>query len=280
MAEVETSQPATVPEPSGSVAVAAFKQAEIAAGVEPTPATEPEEAQPATQSSIVIPISKVPEKFRANPDAVFGAYENSERAFHGKAQEAAQLKRDNEALNARLAAAEQVNRMNPVAKPAEPNLSEMVITETPRFVETIEQRAGRIARDESDKASRAVVQEFRIEQAQRDQGNMLIATFESAKAQARKQGFEVSDQEWPKFVNYAARVIKDESPERLLDPSAYIEHLSVMRGTPKASLPTEGNPPVAARAAQAPSKAAPPTLSREDQQLKKRIWEALKLKDA
>lgn len=208
-----------------------------------------------------------------------------------KAQEAAQARREADELRARLAAAEQLARMN--QKPPEPEVStdpwtragvdpnETIITDPRRVAEVTISEAER----RSIEAARQVVAQevgSMRQQIQREREEQtLIATFELAKHEVRKAGHNISDDDWVNALRYIGPAIEQENRETpgvVFDPKRYVAHYTALRGVPaRPTLPTEGNPPVAARsAAVAPESSPKPSVSREKRQLYEQVYGAMK----
>lgn len=263
--------------------------------VEAAPA--PEEFDPATiripNQKFVTNVPKALEKFKDKTLVDLAtSYEEAERAMHTKAEEAARYHRENDELKARLAAAEQYARMTPAQPTVQTDpytqrgikLDEAIITDPRSVMATTLDEARRIAREEAEKAANASGEKSRAEFQQAENARRLIGALESARMEASKlYGAEIPIEQWREDVMYIAPRVKWEndngSEGRIYDPRAYVDHYTRLKGAPKASVPTEGNPPVAARPANVRSERAAPTLTREEALIRKQIRGALNLKD-
>jgi hypothetical protein len=273
--------PVVPTEPDQSAAVAAALGLESAPAPE-TPAPPPVEAAPFDPASFTIPdrisdtAPKALEKFKNKTLLdIAKSYEESEKGFHGKAQELAQARREAEELRTKLAAAEQYARMNqqPAAPqaPLDPwqgvNPDSDIITDPRKVLDRTlsegERRAHLVAQQEAAKVRDEIVNGIRAEREQ----EAIFNTFEVAKFKLRQAGYNLTDDQWKEDLKFIAPVVARE--EQLFNPERYVQHFQYLRGPIKATLPKEGNPPVAARTATA----APhvPTISSEERQLRERL---------
>lgn len=271
--EVETSQP-EVPQPSGSVAVDAFNKAlaEVPAEQRESSAPEPT-APPETPATFAIPLERIPEKFRKNPEAIFEAYQNAEKYMHEKSTESARLAKEAEELRTRLAVVEQVQKMQPQAPPqtswqkAGINPQEDIIVAPEKVAAHVIDEAKRAAAEEAQKYAQAEAAKLRAEKNQEDQTRALFWALDQAKVKAKEAGYDFSDDEYRQVLQYVGPVVAEEAkqnPNAPFDPNRYVEHIKVLKGNPtKPSLPTEGAPPIAARSATMKSSAPVPTLDKE-----------------
>lgn len=280
------------PEFKGGVAAFEAALAKQESAAPETPASEAQSEAPAVIDPATIDIpahDTVPEKFRGKKltDA-FESIKNAERFMHEKAGEAAQLRKEREELMARLAAAEQFARMTQQPpqpqKPVDPwggaNPAELVITEPDRFVNTTiamaEQRASAAAEAAARKVAEGETQKLRDQAA----AQALISTFETARKQLGDKGYDVSDEVWHPHLAKVARILKvenDSEPGALYDPNRYVNYYTAIAPSPqaKATIPAEGNPPVAAKPAAGPAVVqGRPTVSREQRQLYEQIGKA------
>lgn len=250
-----------------------------------TPAVPVEEApfDPATYTipdRIIEGAPKSFEKFRNKALTDFAiSYENVEKSFHQKAQEAAQARKEAEDLRIRLAAAEQLARITqqpqvpqqPVDKWQGANPAEHVITDPQRvFDRTLsvaEQRAQEIAQKAATEAEQRI--EAKLQREREEQA--VFQTFETAKSELRAAGYDISDEQWREDLKFIAPVAAREG--QLFNTKWYVESFSRLKGPIKASLPKEGNPPVAARTSTAPT--AVPSINREDRAIRERFADAL-----
>jgi hypothetical protein len=258
-----------------------------ALGLEPAQAA-PQVPEPAPEPAPFDPASfTIPDRFSESaPKAldkfknktlldIAKSYEESEKGFHAKAQESAQIRRENEELKARLAAAEQFAKMSqqPTAAPTphDPwqgvNPDAEIITDPRRVLDRTlsesERRAQLVAQQEAMKVRDEIVNGLRAEKEEA----AIFNTFEIAKFKLRQAGYTLSDDQWKDDLTYIAPRVAREG--NLFAPDAYVEHFQKLRGPIKATLPKEGNPPVAARAATAPPSV--PTISSEERQLRERL---------
>lgn len=287
MAEVETSQPAG----AGQDAVSALSQllaenpiedVAVAAPQSETPAAEPQ--SPAT---IIIPLSKIPEKFRSKPESIVEAYENAEKTMHGATAEAARLRKEAEELRVKLATAEQVSRMTqqPQQQPqnhwqqAGINPGEDIITSPDKVGDHILTQATKRAEEAALKAAAQVEAKLQAQKQTEEQTRALFWALDTAKVRAKEAGYDFTDDEYKNVLMYVGPVVAEEAkqnPNAPYDPNRYVEHIKMLKGAPtKAALPTEGAPPVASRSATMQNAPSVPTLSREDAQLQKAINGAL-----
>lgn len=287
MAEVETpSQPGN----AGSEAVAAFNQLAAETPIEDVAVAAPEEptapSEPSTPATLIIPLNKVPEKFRSKPEAIVEAYENAEKQMHAATQERAQLRREMDELRARLAAADQVTRMTTPQSPelnhwqkAGINPGEDIIVSPDKVGDHLLSEAERRAQAVATRAAQEAANQVRAEMQQQQSAAALITAFETAKKSLRDSGYTLSDEDWKRDLGYIAPAVareNEQNPGAVFDHNRYVEHFRVLKGAPaKATLPTEGAPPVAARSATVQNAPPVPTLNREDQQLQKAIHGAL-----
>lgn len=287
-----TSQP-------GIDALGAFERA--VATTEAAPPAQPlSQAAPPTETpqtfdpaTIAIPdyaAGPTLEKFRGKHlGDVVRSYEESQRAMHQRSQEAAQARRENEELKTRLAVAEQIARMNPAPAPAPPadiwtqagvNPDVEIINNPRGLLELAIAEAERRARVGAAEEAGKVRSEVSQENEERERAHAYIGTWDAAKAQIRALGHELTDQQWVDDLGY---IMFKLGPEAQADPSAaftvsrYVDHFTRLRGAPsRATLPTEGAPPVASRAAAVNPKAAQvPTLPAEQADLAATIYRNL-----
>lgn len=268
-------------QPDASVIVSSALGLESAPPPE-TPAPEPIDEGPIDLASLIIPdrigdtAPKALEKFkRKSLLDLAKSYEESEKGFHAKAQEAAQTRRENEELKARLAAAEQFAKMTqqPAAAPAphDPwhgvNPDSDIITDPRRVLDRTlsesERRAQLVAQQEAAKVRDEIVRGI---QAEREEA-AIFNTFEIAKFKLLQAGYTLSDDQWKDDLTYIAPRVAKEG--QLFSPDAYVEHFQKLRGPIRATLPKEGNPPVASRAATAPPSV--PTITSEERALRERL---------
>lgn len=298
MAEVEAPvEVPAAPEPfEGGVAAFQKALAKGQASAESQPETAPSSA-PAVAPPVPDPAtSRVPEKFRGKSiEEVADSAHNAEQRMHQATEEAARLRRENEDFRIRLIAQEQLRAPAPPQSPVDPWAAsgivpeEAVITDTRRFADTTlnmaEERARRAAAEESAKA----IQGFRDEQSNiqrgQQQAGALIGTWEAAKAAIRAEGYELSEDQWRTDLDFIAPQVARENNQRdgvIYDPTAYVAQFKRLRGVvaQRAVIPTEGNPPVAARSASvSPSTPGAPTVSREKKQIYDAVFGALQTID-
>lgn len=276
--------PAVTTQPSEAEAINSALGLESAPAPE-APAPAPVVEAPFDPASITIPdraavnAPKAFEKFKNKTlTDVFTSYEEAEKGFHTKAQEAAQARREAEELRMKLAAAEQTARMlqqppQPVA-PHDPyqgvNPDSDIITDPrkvlDRTLSEAERRAQAIAQQESAKVRQEIISGL---QAEREE-QAIFNTFEIAKFKLRQAGYTLSDDQWKEDLKFIAPVVARE--EQLFNPDRYVQHFQYLRGGVRATLPVEGNPPVAARAATAPPSI--PSINKEARQVRERLADA------
>lgn len=265
-----------------------------AAAVIATPPTEPGVTSltfdPAT---VIIPkdatLPKHMQKFagKALPD-VFDNVLQTEQWGHTKAQEAALARQEVTDLRARLAAAEQVRKMtDPAAPPADDPFAnvESELFEKPRDVLG---KHRELSKSDAQKLVDDAKAEIRAENANHQKAAMQVATFEQAKAMLAEQGYELPHEDYKTLLSMvmpriAAHAEATGDLSVLYDPQNIVKSIAWMKGAPPqkptTAVPTEGAPPISARAAPGPGvTTALPTVSREHRQLYETIGRGLGFK--
>lgn len=232
-------------------------------------------------------VPKALEKFKDKTLVDFAtSYEEAERMMHAKAAEAAQTRRENEELRTRLTAAEQYARMSqqpaPTAQQHDPyeglDVDTAGVTDMRGFADRTLAEARRIAKEEAATAAQQSRAQVNAERETDAHAAQLVTAFELSRAEVGKLiGRDVPIEEWQSDLQDLARIVHSREPHRQYDHKAYVETYVRLRGVPKVSVPTEGNPPIAARPASVKPDKPTPTLSREADQLNKQIRKALNL---
>ncbi len=214
--------------------------------------------------------------------AVGELIEQTDRWGHENAQKAAQAQRENEDLRSRLAAAEQYARMNAQPQTPQPiydpyqgiNTDEAIITAPRQVLDRTLTEADRRAAEIAQRTVNAAIQADRNERNQVTAATELVTAFEMARGQVSKMvGREITTDEWRDELQDVARIVKEREPGRMFDHNVYAETYARLKGVPKATIPTEGNPGLSSRPSTANARVQ--TTTSENADLRAAIGRAL-----